>query len=121
MAEPSAVPAGVYGRRWLEHQKAWDRLAAKVVPFPTVRAVLSAVEAGRVDAGIVYRTDAMTAKVRVIARVSSKDVPSLNIVQPAAVIAGAMEREARRFLDFLKGSEARSVFEKHGFGIVDGR
>jgi molybdate transport system substrate-binding protein len=121
MGEPSAVPAGVYGRRWLEHQKAWDRLAAKVVPFPTVRAVLSAVEAGRVDAGIVYRTDAMTAKVRVIARVSSKDMPSLGIVQPAAVIAGPMETEARRFLDFLKGGEARSVFEKHGFGIVDGR
>jgi molybdate transport system substrate-binding protein len=117
MGEPSAVPAGVYGRRWLEHQKAWDRLAAKVVPFPTVRAVLSAVEAGRVDAGIVYRTDAMTAKVRVIARVSSKDVPSLNIVQPAAVIAGPMEQEARRFLEFLQGDEARAVFVKRGFGV----
>ena len=117
MGEPSAVPAGVYGRRWLEHHKAWDRVAAKVVPFPTVRAVLSAVEAGRADAGIVYRTDAMTANVRVIARVSSHDVPSLNILQPAAVIAGPMEKEARRFLEFLKGDQARAVFVKRGFGI----
>jgi molybdate transport system substrate-binding protein len=117
MGDPAAVPAGVYGRRWLEHQKAWDRVAVKVVPFPTVRAVLSAVEAGRVDAGVVYRTDAMTANVRVIARVSSKDVPSLNVVQPAALIAGAMETDARRFLDFLKGNQARAVFEKRGFGI----
>ncbi|HET9702535.1 MAG TPA: molybdate ABC transporter substrate-binding protein [Vicinamibacterales bacterium] len=117
MGEPSAVPAGVYARRWLEHEKAWDRVAAKVVPFPTVRAVLSAVEAGRVDAGIVYRTDAMTANVRVIARVSSTAVPSLNIVQPAAVIAGPMEKEARRFLEFLKGDQARAVFVKRGFGI----
>ena len=117
MGEPSAVPAGVYARRWLEHQKAWDRVAAKVVPFPTVRAVLSAVEAGRVDAGIVYRTDAMTADVRVIARVSSKDVPALNIVQPAAVIAGPMEKEARRFLEFLKGDRASAAFAKRGFGI----
>src|SRR5687767_5291509 len=43
MGEPSAVPAGVYGRRWLEAQKAWERLSPKVIPFPTVRAVLSAV------------------------------------------------------------------------------
>ena len=121
MGEPSAVPAGVYGRRWLEHQKAWGRVAAKVVPFPTVRAVLSAVETGRADAGIVYRTDAMSASVRVIAHVSSKDVPSLNIAQPAAVMVGPMEKDARRFLEFLKGDEARAVFVKRGFGIVDGR
>ena len=62
----------------------------KVVPFPTVRAVLSAVEAGRVDAGIVYRTDAMTSTVRVIARVSPKDHPYLDIAYPAAVIVGSV-------------------------------
>ena len=116
MGEPSAVPAGVYGRRWLENQKAWARLSPKVVPFPTVRAVLSAVEAGRVDAGIVYRTDAMTSAVRVIARISPKDHPYLTIVQPAAVIAGPMEAEARRFLEFLKSAPARAVFAKRGFG-----
>ena len=110
MGEPSAVPAGVYGRRWLEQQKAWARLSPKVIPFPTVRAVLSAVEAGRVDAGIVYRTDALTSSVRVVGRISSKDHPYLDIVQPVAVIAGPQEAAARRFLEFLKGPAARAVF-----------
>lgn len=120
MGEPSAVPAGVYGRRWLEAQKAWARLSPKVIPFPTVRAVLSAVEAGRVDAGIVYRTDAMTSPVRVIARISPKEHPYLDIAQPAAVIAGPQEAAARRFLEFLKGSEAQAVFTKYGFGRPPG-
>lgn len=116
MGEPAAVPAGVYGRRWLEHEKAWGRLESKVVPFPTVRAVLTAVESGRVDAGIVYRTDALSASVGVIARVSSKAHPYLDIAYPAAVIAGPSEAQARRFLEFLKGPQARAVFDKLGFG-----
>ena len=70
-------------------------MSPKVVPFPTVRAVLSAVEAGRVDAGIVYRTDAATSSVRVVGRITPKDHPYLNIVQPVAVIAGPMAAEAQ--------------------------
>lgn len=117
MGEPSAVPAGVYGRRWLEHQGAWARLSPKVVPFPTVRGVLAAVEAGRVDAGIVYRTDAMTSRVLVIARVLPKDHPYLDIALPAAVVKGPLEAEARKFLEYLKGPAAREVFTRRGFGI----
>ena len=112
MGEPSSVPAGVYGRRFFERHGAWDRLRPKVVPFPTVRAVLAAVEAGRVDAGVVYRTDAMGARVDVIATASD-----LDIVQPAAVISGPDAAEGRRFLEFLKGPHARAVFTKRGFGI----
>lgn len=116
MGEPGAVPAGVYGRRWLEHEGAWSRVESKVIPFPTVRAVLSAVEAGRVDAGIVYRTDATTSTVRVIANLTRTDHPYLDIAYPAAVIVGPSEQEARRFLEFLKGQAARAVFDKRGFG-----
>lgn len=116
MGEPGAVPAGVYGRRWLEHEGAWSRVESKVIPFPTVRAVLTAVEAGRVDAGIVYRTDATTSAVRVIASLARKDHPYLDIAYPAAVIVGPSEQEARRFLEFLKGPTARAVFDKRGFG-----
>lgn len=111
MGEPSAVPAGVYGRRFFERQGAWDRVRPKVVPFPTVRAAVAAVENGRVDAGVVYRTDAMDARVHVIARIDD-----LDIVHSAAVIAGPGEVAARRFLDFLKSDQARAVFTKRGFG-----
>ena len=116
LGEPAAVPAGVYGRKWLEHEKAWTRVASKVVPFPTVRAVLSAVEAERVDAGIVYRTDALASSVRVVAHLSSKEHPYLDITYPAAVIVGPSETAAMRFLAFLKGSAARAVFDRRGFG-----
>ena len=112
MGEPSAVPAGVYARRFFERQGAWARVQPKVVPFPTVRAVLAAVEAGRVDAGAVYVTDAMTARVHVIARVGD-----LDIIQPAAVIRGPDEAAGRRFLEFLKAPQARAVFTKRGFGL----
>jgi molybdate transport system substrate-binding protein len=121
MGEPAAVPAGVYGKKFLEHEGAWARVEAKVVPFPTVRAVLSAVENGRVDAGIVYRTDASTSSVRVIATVSAKQHPYLDISYPVAVIAGPAEAEARKFLEFLKSAPARAVFEKLGFGIAPQR
>lgn len=116
MGEPSAVPAGVYGRAWLEHEQAWTRVESKVVPFPTVRAVLTAVDSGRVDAGIVYRTDASTAKVRVVAMLAAKDHPYLDIKYPVAAIKGPQEAQAKRFLEFLKGPAARAVFEKRGFG-----
>ncbi|HUQ88341.1 MAG TPA: molybdate ABC transporter substrate-binding protein [Vicinamibacterales bacterium] len=117
MGEPSAVPAGVYGRRWLEHEGAWARLESKVVPFPTVRAVVNAVEAARVDAGIVYWTDTITVtNIRVVSRISSKQHSYLGISYPAAVIKGPSEAEARKFLEFLKGPAARAVFDRRGFG-----
>ena len=119
MGETASVPAGVYGRRWLEHEGAWARLQPKVIPFPTVRAVLSAVEAGRVDAGIVYATDARDSSARLVATLSAKEHAYLNIVQPAAVIAGPAEAEGRRFLQYLEGPAARAVFARRGFGTVE--
>jgi len=117
LGEPGSVPAGVYARAWLEHEGAWSRLESKVIPFPTVTAVLTAVEAGRVDAGVVYRTDAMSSKsVRTIGHISSTQHRYLDISYPAAVIAGPSEAEGKRFLQFLMGTAARAVFDRRGFG-----
>ena len=121
MGETTAVPAGVYGRRWLEREGVWAAVAPKVIPFPTARAVLAAVEAGRVDAGIVYQTDAIGRPGVVpllVPRASAS--AELAIVVAAAVIRGPHEAEGRRFLAYLQSPPARDVFVRRGFGLPQG-
>ncbi|HUF77959.1 MAG TPA: molybdate ABC transporter substrate-binding protein, partial [Thermoanaerobaculia bacterium] len=60
LADPEAVPAGVYARDWLEAEGVWDELSDRVVPALDVRANLAAVASGSVPAGVVYATDAGT-------------------------------------------------------------
>ena len=55
LADPAAVPAGIYAKAWMEKAGVWKELEPRVVPALDVRAALAAVEAGRVDAGVVLR------------------------------------------------------------------
>ncbi len=97
MGHPESVPAGVYGRQWLESRGLWPAVQPKVVPMSTVRAALAAVREGRADAAIVYATDARTtSEVRVVYTVPAGEGPS--IACPAALVRGPREAEARRFL-----------------------
>lgn len=117
MGNPESVPAGVYGRRWLQHIGVWPAVAPKVVPLPTVRAALSAVQESRVDAGIVYATDArVTRAVRVALTAPDGEAPA--IVYPVAAIRGAREQAAARFLAWLREDSATRVFIRAGFRPV---
>jgi molybdate transport system substrate-binding protein len=118
LGEPSSVPAGVYARKWLERLRLWPMVAPKVVPFPTVLSALSAVEAGRVDAGIVYRTDVIARKtVKVAIAIPARANPDVAVVHSAAVVRGAHEAAARAFLAYLQGPQAKAVFARRGFGL----
>ncbi len=117
MGEPAAVPAGVYGRRWLETVRLWTTVETKVVPLPSSQAALAAVREGRAQAGIVYATDARNQHgVQVVHLVPDADAPP--ILYPAAAIRSGREPEARRFVDFLRSAEAWRVFEAAGFRQV---
>ena len=117
LGNPQSVPAGVYARQWLERAGLWTAVAPKVVPTLTVRAALAAVRAGRVDAGVVFATDARTAPDVVVAyRVPAADAPVVRY--PVAVVRGAREAEAARFVQFLTSPAARAVFEAAGFLMV---
>jgi molybdate transport system substrate-binding protein len=115
LAEPRTVPAGIYAKEYLQNQKLWPEVEAKVVPTENVRAALSAVEAGNAEAGIVYKTDAaMSKKVRIAYDVPASDSPAISY--PMAVVSEAKELEAaKRFLKHLNSDEAGRVFEKFGF------
>jgi len=117
MGNPDSVPAGVYGRRWLERVGVWPAVSAKVIPLATVRAALSAVQEGRVDAGIVYATDVRGANaVRLAATATNDEAPA--VVYPAAAIRGAREQAAVQFLAWLRSDAASQVFRRAGFGIA---
>ena len=115
LADPAAVPAGVYAREWLEREGLWDELAPRVVPALDARAALAAVAAGHLDAGIVYATDARsTDRVRVIYRVPPERSPPIEYV--AAPLAGRGGGEgADELLAFLRGPEGRALLRRHGF------
>jgi molybdate transport system substrate-binding protein len=115
LGEPATVPAGMYARQTLEHLGLLGSVEKKTVLAKDVRAVLTYVETGNADAGIVYQTDAQgSAKVRIVA-VAPADSHD-PIVYPAAILNGAKNASgAAPFLAFLSDSEARDVFLKHGF------
>jgi molybdate transport system substrate-binding protein len=118
LGNPQSVPAGVYARQWLERRQLWNAVAPKVVPTLTVRAALAAVRAGRVDAGVVFATDAISdPQVVVVYRVPADQAPPIRY--PASVMRGEREREAAAFVSFLSGPEARTIFEAAGFATLE--
>jgi molybdate transport system substrate-binding protein len=121
LADPAAVPAGLYAKAWLEKAGVWKELEPRVVPALDVRAALSAVEAGRVDAGVVYATDAaMSKRVRVVFSIPEAEGP--RIVYPVAALSGGKASQAgAAFVRFLKGDTARRIFERHGFLFLAGK
>lgn len=120
MGDPAAVPAGVYGRRWLEVIRLWSMVEPKVVPLPSSPAVVAAVRAGRAEFGVVYASDAWNRRdVSVAYVVPLEDAPEISY--PAAVITGGRIPLARQFIDFLRSAPAQRIFESAGFRAVGAR
>jgi molybdate transport system substrate-binding protein len=117
---PGSVPAGKYAQESLTNLNLWDTLQPKMVlAAKDVTQVLNYIEAGNVDAGFVYRSDALRSnEVKVIALVPpSSHQP---IVYPAAIVAITKNvQEANAFIKYLQSSEVQQVFSKYGFQILE--
>lgn len=118
IGEPETVPAGKYAREALASLKIWDQVQAKVVYTKDVRQVLTYVESGDVEAGLVYRSDLTGSdKARLI--LEAPQDTHQPIVYPAAlVLASKQQQAAREFLLFLQSTEADHIFNKYGFDAM---
>jgi len=115
VGEPQTVPAGKYAQEVLTHLGICDQLKPKLVLAKDVRQVLTYVETGNADAGIVYATDAKISKKVTVVATASEDSHS-KVVYPAAVIKNSKNPAgAKAFLEFLASKKARTVFQKYGF------
>jgi molybdate transport system substrate-binding protein len=118
IGEPQTVPAGKYAQEVLTHFHLYDQLKPKFVLGKDVRQVLTYVITGNADAGIVYATDAMTAREVTVVATAPEDSHS-PVIYPVVILKSSKEAdEAKRFLDFLTGTKAQDVFEKYGFQLA---
>ncbi|MCM2417584.1 molybdate ABC transporter substrate-binding protein [Streptomyces sp. RKAG293] len=107
-----AVPVGRYSKQVLDAQKL---VVKPVSQEPNVRAVLSKVELGEADAGIVYATDAATATNKVDA-IEIPDAQNAVASYPAATLKTTKNSEAAAaFVAWLSTPEAQKILQAAGF------
>jgi molybdate transport system substrate-binding protein len=118
MADPAAVPAGLYGKAALERLGAWPAVANRIAAAENVRAALLLVARGEAPLGIVYRTDAAAEPgVRIVATFPPDTHPP--IVYPMALTATSTNPDASALAAYLRGPAARARFEAQGFTVLD--
>nr|WP_222619026.1 MULTISPECIES: molybdate ABC transporter substrate-binding protein [Ornithinibacillus] len=112
---PDTVPAGKYAKEALEFYNLWSDLQSKFVYAKDVRQVLAYVETGNVEAGIVYKTDALLSeKVAIIATADPSSHSPISY--PVGIIHDTKNYEAARdFYQYLQNQNSLEVFEHYGF------
>lgn len=138
IAVPAGNPAGITGLDDFSREELLIGLCAETVPCgdfartvlrnaavspavdtnePDVRALLTKLELGELDAGITYVTDVASA----VGLVEGIDIPKANNVlaeYPIAVLAAAPnEAAAEVFVSFVTSDEAEAILVDHGFAV----
>jgi molybdate transport system substrate-binding protein len=115
IGSPKSVPAGEYAMAAITKSGVETELTSKLVMAKDVRECLMYAELGEVDGAFVYKTDALQAKkAKLLFSVPQKLYP--RVVYPMALtVKAAQNNEAKAFLVFLQGKEAKSVLAKFGF------
>ncbi len=85
---------------------------------PDVKSVLTKVELGEVDAGIVYVSDARAARSRVEALPIPKDRNALTTYPIARLRASAQPQVAQAFIDFVLSDKGAAALAAAGFTVL---
>lgn len=118
LGQVNAVPAGIYAREALDFLGLWPGVSHQVVQADNVRAVHGFVRSGAVAFGIVYASDiASEDAVQILAHIPQQTHSPIRY--PAAVVAGRQSKDAAEFINYLRSTEARTVFLRQGFAPIE--
>ena len=114
------VPVGQYSTEILTNLGILDSLeaAGKITYGSNVKEVTTQVSEAAADAGIIYATDAFSAKLTVVDQAGS-DL-CRQVIYPAAVLNVSKNQEAaKEFLAYLQTDTCMKVFEAVGFAAAE--
>ena len=116
----SDVPVGQYTEKILKFYNLDEKAiasAGNITYGSNVKEVVTQVLEGSGDCGVVYATDAFSAKLKPVDR-ATKEMCG-QVIYPAAVLKNSKQKDAAKaFLKFLQSDEAMKVFESVGFSRV---
>jgi molybdate transport system substrate-binding protein len=113
IADPEAVPAGIYAREAIESSGLWRSLEPRLLPTLDVRAALALAASGEADAAFVYASDAAAEEsVKIIVMI--EELAHSPIEYPLLLL-NEDKAEAVRLFDFLTSERGRWHFLEHGF------
>src|SRR5699024_12419316 len=114
IGNPESVPAGKYTEQILHSIDLWDKLKDKLILAKDVRQVLTYVESGNTDLGVVYESDArLSDQINVLA--IAKEEWHDPIMYPGAVLKESTnQEEATAFVTFLQPAETEATFAHEG-------
>jgi molybdate transport system substrate-binding protein len=118
LANTDAVPAGKYSKAALKALGVWEQVKGRIAQAENVRAALLLVSRGEAPLGIVYESDAVSDPSVVTVGILP-DATHPRIVYPIALTNGSTSPDAGGFLDELKSPQARTIFEKQGFTMLN--
>lgn len=115
IGDPTNVPVGQYSEEIFNNLEMMDTLKEKLVFGNDVRTVLTWVETGEVDAGLVYQTDSFTSdEVNIVSE--APEGSHKEVSYPVAVVESSKNaEESKKFVEFLTTDTAKDLFEKYGF------
>ena len=116
IANPSAAPYGAAAVETLKALKLYETLQPKIVQGNNIAQTFQFVDTGNAEAGFVALSQV------IFTEGGSRWLVPSNLHSPIAqdavlLKAGQSNDGAKAFLAFLKGTEARTVIEKFGYGI----
>ena len=115
------VPVGQYTQKILDYYGLLEEelAAAGCITYGSnVKEVTTQVSEAAVDCGIIYATDAFSAKLTVVDTATAEMCGQ--VIYPAAVLKiSENPEEAQAFLDYLTGDAADAVFEGVGFTPIE--
>ena len=111
---PATVPVGRYTMDAVQKAGLADTLQPRWIFGESVRQVLNYVARGEVDAGFVYRTDALVEPGKT--RIAFTAATNSPVSYPIAQVAASKNAEgARQFIGFVRSTQGQDILGKFGF------
>src|SRR6202035_2920703 len=117
VADVTSVPAGLDAKEALESLGAWAAAEPKLAIAQDVRAALAFVARRKTSVGIVYETDAKIESFVKVIGIFPEDSHE-PVIYPVAATAETTNPAVTRYLNFLRSSSAKAIFERYGFSYL---